>query len=114
MAVAFRCRDLKSSNVLLTGNGIAKISDHGMAKLAEADESSLRVAGTFACECGWNLLVAGLPTNALARAHAHSLAFTFRQPKFGVVPSWHSFQVPAFPLSFACYWRVTWQPGVLI
>jgi len=42
-------RDLKSSNVLLTAEGVAKIGDVGLARLvgAAGDTSSLAVAGTF-------------------------------------------------------------------
>mmetsp|Transcript_12482 Transcript_12482/g.37497 ORF Transcript_12482/g.37497 Transcript_12482/m.37497 type:complete len:888 (-) Transcript_12482:561-3224(-) len=42
-------RDLKSSNVLLTAEGVAKIGDVGLARLAGAagETSSIAVAGTF-------------------------------------------------------------------
>ena len=41
-----RCRDLKSSNVLLAGGGgTAKIGDMGLGKLLESDETSLQVCG---------------------------------------------------------------------
>ena len=44
------CRDLKTSNILLSQEGVAKIGDVGLAKiLSDVDQASMHmVAGTFA------------------------------------------------------------------
>lgn len=39
------CRDLKTSNILLSGEGIAKIADVGLAKMVEEQQSLDTTAG---------------------------------------------------------------------
>ena len=59
-------RDIKSSNILLDGNLDARVSDFGLAKLLEDEESHITtiVAGTFGYlapgkRCRMDMLLAG-------------------------------------------------------
>ena len=81
------CRDLKTSNILLSQEGVAKIGDVGLAKiLSDVDQASMHmVAGTFAYAApelilGWSCSdrVCVPSRGAARRSHCISLAETQR------------------------------------
>ena len=76
MCAAVR-RDLKSSNILLTAEGVAKVADVGLAKMAgHADLSYDPTAGTFAYAAPELLLGAICST----KARQQLSTISFRSP----------------------------------